>query len=73
MRVPSPITAMNWFRVCLDEAQLVEQGTTKAAEIACNITTVHRWCVSGTPCSRGLDDLAGLMMFMKVDPIGDLR
>lgn len=43
--IPTPLTRLRWWRVCLDEAQMVESTTAKAAEMALMLHTVHRWCV----------------------------
>jgi E3 ubiquitin-protein ligase SHPRH len=66
--VPSPLLSVHWWRVCLDEAQRVE-NVTGAAKMACKLSTVHRWCVSGTPVGRGkLEDLYGLLLFLRLEP-----
>ena len=41
--IPTPLTRLRWWRVCLDEAQMVESTTAKAAEMALKLQTVHRW------------------------------
>jgi E3 ubiquitin-protein ligase SHPRH len=67
--IPSPLSAIEWWRVCLDEAQRVETPTAKSARMALKLKTQHRWCVSGTPVGRGkLEDLYGLLLFLRMDP-----
>ncbi|GFR42969.1 hypothetical protein Agub_g3967, partial [Astrephomene gubernaculifera] len=71
--VPTPLTRLRWWRVVLDEAQMVESGAARAAEMALKLHTVHRWCVSGTPISRGLEDLYGLLAFLRARPWSERR
>ena len=66
--VPTPLTRLHWWRVCLDEAQMVESSTAKATEMALKLRTRHRWAVTGTPLSRGLEDLFGLLAFLRCHP-----
>ncbi len=67
--VPSPLTAIKWWRVVLDEAQLIESSTADAARMALRLPACHRWCVSGTPLGRGrLEDLYGLLVFLRMYP-----
>lgn len=70
--LPSPLTSIKWWRVCLDEAQRVETPTATSAKMALKLTSHHRWCVSGTPIARGkLDDLYGLFSFLKFGPFSN--
>jgi SNF2 family DNA or RNA helicase len=67
--VPSPLTSIKWWRVCLDEAQRVETPTATSARMALKLNTHHRWCISGTPIGRGkLEDLYGLVVFLRLQP-----
>lgn len=68
--VPTPLTSVNFWRIVVDEAQMVESSTAKATEMVRKIAAVHLWCVTGTPISRGLEDLFGLLSFLRVEPYG---
>ncbi|TPP63587.1 E3 ubiquitin-protein ligase SHPRH [Fasciola gigantica] len=65
---PSPLTCVRWWRVCLDEAQMVERVTSKTARMLFQIDAVHRWCVTGTPAERSIDDLYGLFAYLRFEP-----
>eukprot|EP00980_Cylindrotheca_fusiformis_P019509 scaffold6749_cov113-Cylindrotheca_fusiformis.AAC.9 len=70
--VPSPLNSIEWWRICLDEAQRVEGTAAAAAKMALRLRGKLRWCVSGTPVGRGrLEDLYGLLLFVGVMPFQD--
>ncbi|CAL1537482.1 unnamed protein product, partial [Lymnaea stagnalis] len=68
LATPSPMVAVEWWRICLDEAQMVECVSTKTAEMALKLKAVNRWCVTGTPLMRSVEDIFGLLLFLGVDP-----
>jgi hypothetical protein len=69
--VPSAIARVQWWRVCLDEAQMVDSSTSQPAAMAARLPAVNRWCVTGTPFSRGVSDLHGLLFFLHAAPFSD--
>lgn len=48
-RIKSPLVQLSWWRVCIDEAQMVENWTNNAAKLARRIPRINAWSVTGTP------------------------
>eukprot|EP00794_Sanderia_malayensis_P003768 gene3768-4290_t len=66
--IPSPLISLKFWRICLDEAQMIQCTTTRTAEMAIRIQAEHRWCVTGTPVQKGLEDIYGMVLFIGVFP-----
>ncbi|CAG7558604.1 unnamed protein product [Fusarium equiseti] len=67
-RPTSPLTQIAWWRVCLDEAQMIENGYSQAAKVARVIPRVNAWGITGTPVKDHIDDLQGLLLFLQYEP-----
>jgi len=67
----TPLKCVQWWRVCLDEAQMVEHSSSNYKKLINLVPTVHRWCLTGTPIQKGLDDLYGLIQFLDIQPYTD--
>ncbi|TIA03031.1 hypothetical protein D6C82_02203 [Aureobasidium pullulans] len=70
-RPRSPLVQTHWWRVCLDEAQMVESGVSAAAQVASLLPREHGWAVSGTPLKKDVQDLFGLLVFLGYQPFCD--
>ncbi|KAI9808275.1 MAG: hypothetical protein M1825_004732 [Sarcosagium campestre] len=64
----SPLVQIEWWRLCLDEAQMVESGVSNAAKVARVIPRCNAWAVTGTPLKSNIADLHGLLNFLRYDP-----
>ncbi|KFB51654.1 AGAP007417-PA-like protein [Anopheles sinensis] len=64
----SPLTMIRWWRVCLDEAQMVESIHSNVTKMAKALPTVHRWTVTGTPIEKTIDNLHGLVHYLDYEP-----
>ena len=70
-RMRSPLVQIQWWRICLDEAQMVESGVTAAARVACRLPRVNSWAVTGTPLRKDVQDLLGLLIFLRYRPFSE--
>ncbi|KJE94201.1 hypothetical protein CAOG_04881 [Capsaspora owczarzaki ATCC 30864] len=67
----SPLVDVFWFRLCLDEVQMIENPTAAAA-VCASIRARYRWGLSGTPISsHGFDDILALSVFLHFHPYSD--
>ncbi|RAH46455.1 putative SNF2 family helicase/ATPase, partial [Aspergillus brunneoviolaceus CBS 621.78] len=64
----TPLVQIHWWRVCLDEAQMIESGVSNAARVARLIPRQLAWAVTGTPIRKDITDLLGLLLFLRYDP-----
>lgn len=71
LSVKTPLLFVNWWRVCLDEAQMVSSVVTKPAKLVAQLQATHRWGVTGTPIQKSIDDLYGLICFLGCSPFDE--
>lgn len=73
MTLPSPLLYVEFWRICLDEAQMVHSTNTRCADMANRLNAINRWCITGTPIGRSLSDLNSLFKFIRQDPFCEKR
>jgi E3 ubiquitin-protein ligase SHPRH len=72
-RPKSPLMALQFFRVVMDEAQMIESGVSNAAIVARMVPRVNAWCVTGTPVRKDVKDLLGLLVFLRYEPFASIK
>ena len=58
-----------WWRVVLDEAHFIKSRSSQTAAAAFSLTSIHRWCLSGTPLQNRVGELYSLIRFLRIDPM----
>ncbi|XP_050073071.1 E3 ubiquitin-protein ligase SHPRH [Anopheles maculipalpis] len=64
----TPLTMIRWWRVCLDEAQMVEGLNNNATKMVKALPAEHRWTVTGTPIEKTINNLHGLVHYLDYEP-----
>ncbi|KAG8838251.1 hypothetical protein FRC18_005455 [Serendipita sp. 400] len=67
----SPLQAIYWFRVVLDEAHFIKEPSTVASRACCDLIADRRLCLTGTPLQNKVDDVYALIKFLRVKPFDD--
>lgn len=64
----SAILSFQWERVILDEAHCIRNSGTVVSKACCQLQAPHRWCVTGTVIQNSLEDVYGMMKFLRHEP-----
>ncbi|KZT61691.1 hypothetical protein CALCODRAFT_479724 [Calocera cornea HHB12733] len=63
-----PLLKAEWYRVVLDEAQVIRNRKTRASSAAARLHSTLRWCLTGTPIINTLSDAFSLMRVLRIRP-----
>jgi SNF2 family DNA or RNA helicase len=61
-----PFSRVAWGRIVLDEAHIIKNNKTKVHQQLCALTSVYKWCLTGTPIQKDIGDFKALLSFMGV-------
>lgn len=64
----SPLHALDFYRVILDEAHNIKDKASGTAKAANGLKTQKRWCLTGTPLQNRIGEIYSLLRFMKIEP-----
>ncbi|KAF2238691.1 hypothetical protein EV356DRAFT_439948 [Viridothelium virens] len=67
----SPIHAIDFHRLILDEAHSIKQRTTGVARACFALKGMYKWCLSGTPVQNRIGEFFSLLRFLEVRPFAD--
>ena len=65
---PTTLLSHQWERVIVDEAHQIKNPSTAVSKSCCSIIAAKRWAVTGTPIQNSLQDVFGLMKFLRHEP-----
>ncbi|GAQ84668.1 DEAD-box protein [Klebsormidium nitens] len=68
----SPLHAVNWWRIVLDESHTVKDPKAVHSRACAELTAERRWCCTGTPINTSISDLYGQFTFLKLSPFNTL-
>ncbi|PMD49328.1 uncharacterized protein K444DRAFT_622885 [Hyaloscypha bicolor E] len=68
----SPLHAMEWYRVVLDEAHIIRRQVTTFFKAVTDLKARSRWCLTGTPIQNRLDDIGSLFAFIRASPFHNI-
>ncbi|KAG8630101.1 hypothetical protein KVT40_001720 [Elsinoe batatas] len=67
----SPLHAIEFHRVILDEAHSIKSRTTGVAKACFALKAKYKWCLSGTPVQNRIGEFFSLLRFLEVRPFAD--
>lgn len=68
LKEKSPLHAIEFYRVVLDEAHNIKDRQSNTAKSANNLKTEKKWCLSGTPLQNRIGEMYSLIRFLDIYP-----
>lgn len=62
-----------WYRIILDESQVIKNRNTQTARGACCLKSTYRWSLSGTPMQNGVEEMYSQLAFLRIRPYSEWK
>ena len=76
MNIPKPSTLFldaKWYRIILDESQVIKNRITQVAKGVCILKSTFRWSLSGTPMQNGVEEIYSQLAFLRIRPYNEWK
>jgi SNF2 family DNA or RNA helicase len=68
---PAIFLDTEWYRVIIDEAQVIKNRSTQTARAIFSLQAQFRWSLSGTPMQNGVEELFSQLCYLRIRPYHD--
>ncbi|KNF01813.1 hypothetical protein PSTG_04932 [Puccinia striiformis f. sp. tritici PST-78] len=68
---PKGLYKIDWYRIVIDEAQIIRNRQSKKSRAVCALKGIFRWCLTGTPIFNTLWDIYPYLRFLRIRPYND--
>jgi SNF2 family DNA or RNA helicase len=62
-----------WYRIILDEAQVIKNRNTQTAKGVWILHSKYRWSLSGTPMQNGIEEMYSQLAFLRIRPYSEWK
>eukprot|EP01088_Endostelium_zonatum_P005609 TRINITY_DN1735_c0_g1_i1.p1 TRINITY_DN1735_c0_g1~~TRINITY_DN1735_c0_g1_i1.p1 ORF type:complete len:691 (-),score=217.33 TRINITY_DN1735_c0_g1_i1:102-2174(-) len=70
-KATSCLYQIQFYRVILDEAQMIKNFSTRTTQAAIKLNSHKRWCLSGTPIQNSIEELYSFLHFIHYSEFND--
>src|SRR5271170_5348494 len=68
---PALFLDTEWYRIIIDEAQVIKNRSTLTARGIIDLRARYRWSLSGTPMQNGVEEIFSQLSYLRIRPYDD--
>jgi SNF2 family DNA or RNA helicase len=68
---PALFLDTEWYRIIIDEAQVIKNRSTLTARGIIDLRARYRWSLSGTPMQNGVEEIFSQLSYLRIRPYND--